>query len=74
MKIKIQGGEFNRFQVKWTPGLLLEPVTQYRFEVLLVRVLQDKGAAILHYALHLAKSQRCISHMMQSADHRRAVK
>ena len=51
----------------------LEQVAQHRLEIALVGVFQDEDAVRREHAAHLRQHGLDLRHVMQHADHRRAV-
>ena len=73
MEIKIQLGKLDRFQREWVPNLSPQPVTQDRFKISFVGILQDESGIFLQGALHLLQRQAGIGHVVQGADHGGAI-
>ena len=73
MEVEVERGELHRLTAKWTPSLPAQPVAQDGLEIALVGIFQDKDRTRLEYPPHLGQGPGRILHVVQGADHGRAV-
>lgn len=74
VEVIVQLNKLDLFRSKWIPALTAQDPAQDRLEIAFVGKFEQESPVFRQHTPHLAQGSRRVSHVVEGADHGRAVK
>jgi len=73
VEVIVQLNKLDLFRSKWIPALTAQDPAQDRLEIAFIGKFEQESPVFRQHTSHLAQSSRRVSHVVEGADHGRAV-